>query len=69
MIVVGLVISGLALAAFLAVVVGIRHTEHRHGLRDPYSEGPVGSFARRVLGVYVSQAEDSDRETRGQVRR
>jgi hypothetical protein len=57
MILAGLVISGLIFTAFLALVVGIRSTERRHGLCNPYGDGLAGAFARRVLGVYVRETE------------
>lgn len=72
MILVVLVISSLVFAAFLVVVIGIRGTERHHGLRNRYGDGLAGSFARRVLGVYVRQAESHDRDHQdycGQVRR
>ncbi len=68
MILAGLVISGLVFAAFLVLVIGIRGTERHHGLRDPYGDGPAGTFARRVLGVYVRQAENRE-DSCSQVRR
>ena len=55
MILTGLVISGLVLAAFLILVVGIRSTERHHGLRNPQGDGPTGVFARWVLGVYADR--------------
>jgi hypothetical protein len=70
MIIAALVIAGLVLAAFLALVIGIRGTERRRSLCNPYGDGMARTFARRVLGVYVRQAEDQDHEGRhGQVRR
>lgn len=72
MIITVLVISGLVAAAFLVLAIGIRGTERRNSLRNPNGDGPTGGFARRVLGVYVRQAEGHDQDQHhycGQVRR
>ena len=72
MILAGLVISGLVLAAFLALVIGIRGTERHRGLLDPYGDGLARALTRRVLGVYVRQVEDHGQDHKdccGQVRR
>lgn len=62
MILVGLVIGGLVFAGFLVLVIGIRGTERHRGLRNPYADGVAGALARRVLGVYVRQIQDHDRD-------
>lgn len=72
MILIGLVISGLVFAAFLALVIGVRGTERHHSLCNPHGDGLTGTFARRVLGVHVSQAQNHNRgheDCHGQVRR
>ena len=54
----------LMLIAFLALVVGIRYTDRRKSLRDESADGIAAALARKVLGVYVRQPEDSaGRET------
>jgi hypothetical protein len=68
MVLAGLAFSGLVFAGFLILVIGIRGTERHHSLRNPDGDGRGGAFARRVLGVYVRQAEDRA-HSHGQVRR
>ena len=74
MVIAGLIIGGVALAAFLILVGGIRATDRSRGLRDPDGDGRAEAFARRVLGVYVRQPTGRDRShdqanCHGQVRR
>ena len=74
MIIAGLIISSVALAAFFILVGGIRATDRCRGLRDPGGDGRAEAFARRVLGVYVRQPVGRDRShdqanSHGQVRR
>ena len=57
-------ILALTLIAFLALVVGVRCTDRRKSLRDGSADGVTAALARKVLGVYVRQPEDSaGRET------
>ncbi len=63
-IVIALVISGIALVAFMVLVAGVRGTDRRMSLRSRSASGPADAFARRVLGVYVRQPEkDTSPET------
>jgi len=55
MILIALAIVVIAAVAFVVVVIGIRVTDHRMRLREPYPGGIADSFARKVLGVYVRQ--------------
>lgn len=68
-----LIISGLAFAAFLVLVIGIRSTERHHGLRNPYGDGRTGALARWILGVYADpprrEKATTEREQRGEVNR
>ena len=73
-IVVALVVAGIALIAFAAVVIGVRGTDRRMSLRSGSDASIADAIARRVLGVYVRQPEISaSRETEstchGRVRR
>jgi hypothetical protein len=56
-IVIALVISGVALVAFMVLVAGVRSTDRRMSLRSRSASGPGDAFARRVLGVYVRQPQ------------
>jgi hypothetical protein len=58
-IVIVLVISGVALVAFMVLVAGVRGTDRRMRLRSRSTSGPADAFARKVLGVYVRQPETS----------
>lgn len=74
MILVALVVGGLALTAFVSLVVGIRSTDRQRGLCDPEGDRPTQALARRVLGVYVRQTAEHDLgqdqgHCHGQVRR
>ncbi len=60
MIIAGLILGGVVLAAFLILVAGIRSTDRSRGLRDPGGDGRAEAFARRVLGVYVRQPTGRD---------
>jgi hypothetical protein len=60
MIIAGLIVGGVALAAFLILVAGIRCTDRNRGLRDPGGDGRAEAFARRVIGVYVRQPDGHD---------
>ena len=55
MIVLGLLLAAVVAMAFGAVVVGVQATDRRMRLRDSSYHGRMDAFARRVLGVYVSQ--------------
>lgn len=73
MIIAGLIISGVALAAFLVLVAGIHTTDRSHGLCDPDGDRRAEAFARRVLGVYVREPGkrpcDEEESIQWQVRR
>ncbi len=72
MILAGLIISGLISAAFLVLVIGIRSTERRHGLRNPHGDGQTGALARWVLGVYADprrEKANTEYERRREVNR
>jgi hypothetical protein len=58
MIVIVLILVGVAVAAFAAVIIGVQITDHRMSLRDPSHAGFADAFARWVLGVYVRQPSE-----------
>ena len=57
-IVIALILVGITVAAFVAVVIGVQITDHRMRLRDPSHASFADAFARRVLGVYVRQLSE-----------
>lgn len=63
-----LVLSGAALAAFLALVAGIRSTDRSRSLRDPATDSRAEAFARRVLGVYADRPHHKNATTQREYR-
>jgi hypothetical protein len=60
MVIAGLIVGSLVLAAFLILVAGIHRTDRSRGLCDPSGDSRAETFARRVIGVYVRQPTGRD---------
>jgi len=54
-----LIVSGIALAAFTAIVISILLCERRKSLFDPSNGGLADAFTRKLLALHVCGAATS----------
>ena len=50
-----LLVNGIAVAAFVVVVISIQACEHRRDLFDRSHGGQAGAFTRKVLALHTQQ--------------